>query len=83
MRYRRVPEFVEAHRISSWVPHDELPVIKHRQLARQVGAFGEFMLESSADLNNMIFPAGSNFIFGSWICIADDRGLLQSRLMEV
>ena len=31
----------------------------------------------------MIFRAGSTFFFGSWICIADDRGLLQSRLMEI
>jgi hypothetical protein len=43
-----------------------LPVIKHQQLARQVGAFDEFALESSMDLNiTMVFPAGSTFIFGS------------------
>jgi len=42
-----------------------LPVLKHRQLARQVGAFGEFATESSADLDNMIFSAALTFIFGS------------------
>jgi hypothetical protein len=60
-----------------------LPVIKHRQLVRQVGAFGDFAIESSADHNNMIFSAGTTFIFGSWICEADDNGKFQSRLMEI
>jgi hypothetical protein len=54
-----------------------LPVIKHQQLARQVGAFDEFALESSMDLNiTMVFPAGSTFIFGSWIYMADNSGRL-------
>ena len=57
-------------------------MVKHRQLARQVGAFGEFASESSTDLDNMIFSTGSTFIFGSWICEADDNGKLQSRLLE-
>ena len=48
-------------------------MVKHRQLARQVGAFGEFASESST---------GSTFIFGSWICEAGDDGKLQSRLLE-
>jgi hypothetical protein len=30
----------------------------------------------------MIFLMGSTFIFGSWICEADDDGKLQSRLLE-
>ena len=30
----------------------------------------------------MIFSTGSTFIFGSWICEADDDGKLQSRLLE-
>jgi len=51
-------------------------------MARQVGAFGEFASESSTDLDNMIFSMGSTFIFGSWICEADDNGKLQSRLLE-
>ena len=57
-------------------------MVKHRQLARQVGAFGEFASESSMDLNNMIFSTGSTFIYGSWICEADNNGKLQSRLLE-
>jgi hypothetical protein len=30
----------------------------------------------------MIFPMGSIFIFGSWVCEADDKGNLQGRLIE-
>jgi hypothetical protein len=30
----------------------------------------------------MIFPMGSVFIFGSWVCEADDEGNLQVRLVE-
>ena len=57
-------------------------MVKHRQLARQVGAFGDFASESSTDLDNMIFLTGSTFIFGSWIYEAGDNGKLQSRLLE-
>ena len=56
-------------------------MVKHRQLARQVGAFGDFASESSMDLDNMIFPTESTFIFGSWICEAGDDGKLQNRLL--
>jgi hypothetical protein len=31
----------------------------------------------------MIFPVGSTFIFGSWICVADGDGRLQSQLTEI
>jgi hypothetical protein len=31
----------------------------------------------------MIFRAGSTFVFGSWICTADDCGQLQGRLVEI
>ena len=34
------------------------------------------------DLNSTIFSTGSTFIFGSWICEADDNGNLQSCLLE-
>jgi len=57
-------------------------MVKHRQLARQVGAFGDFASESSMDLDNMIFSKGSIFIFGSWIYEAGDDGKLQSCLLE-
>jgi hypothetical protein len=50
---------------------------------RQVGAFDEFTLESSTDFGDMIFPAGLTFVFGSWICVANDDGKLQSQLMEI
>ena len=57
-------------------------MVKQRQLARQVGAFGEFASESSMDLDSMIFSTGSTFIFGSWIYEAGDDGKLQSRLLK-
>ena len=57
-------------------------MIKHRQLARQVGAFSEIASESSMDLDNMIFSTRSTFIFGSWICEAGDNGKVQSCLLE-
>ena len=33
-------------------------------------------------LDSMIFSTRSTFIFGSWICEADDNGKLQSRLLK-
>jgi hypothetical protein len=57
-------------------------VIKHQQLARQVGAFGGFALKTLMDLDNMFFPMGSTFIFGSWICEVDDDGKFQGRHLE-
>jgi hypothetical protein len=30
----------------------------------------------------MIFPMGSIFIFGLWVCEADDKGILQGHLVE-
>ena len=57
-------------------------MVKHRQLARQVGAFGDFASEGSTNLDNMIFSKGTTFIFGLWICKAGDDGKLQGRLLE-
>jgi hypothetical protein len=51
-------------------------VIKHRQLARQVGAFDGFASKSLMEPDNMIFLTGSTFTFGSWICEVDDKGKL-------
>jgi hypothetical protein len=76
LRYRRVlrtPKPFE-HRLG--YPRGELPIIKHRQLARQVGAFGDSAVESSVDHDNMIFSVGTAFIFGSWIYEADDNDKL-------
>jgi hypothetical protein len=57
-------------------------VVKHRQLARQVRAFGAIAIKSSTDFDNMIFPMGSIFIFGSWICEVDDKGNLHGHLIK-
>ena len=57
-------------------------MVKRRQLARQVGAFGNFASESLMDLDNMIFSKGSTFIFGSWIYEAGDDSKLRGRLLE-
>ena len=50
---------------------------------RSVGAFGDFAIDSSADLDNMIFSMGTTFIFGSWIYEADSHDKLQSHLMQI
>jgi hypothetical protein len=34
------------------------------------------------DLDNIIFQTGSTFIFGSWICEADNNGKLQGHLFK-
>jgi hypothetical protein len=57
-------------------------VVKHRQLARQVGAFGTIAIKNSTDFDDMIFPTGSIFIFKSWVCKVDNEGNLQGCLVE-
>jgi hypothetical protein len=57
-------------------------VVKHRQLARQVGAFGAIAIKSSTDFDDMIFPMGSIFIFGSWVCKANDKDNLHGHLIK-
>jgi hypothetical protein len=57
-------------------------VVKHRQLARQVGAFGAIAIKSSTDFDDMIFLMGSTFIFASWVCEADDKGNLHGHLVK-
>jgi hypothetical protein len=57
-------------------------VVKHRQLVPQVGAFGAITIKSSMDFDDMIFLMGSIFIFGSWVCEADDKGNLHGCLVE-
>jgi hypothetical protein len=34
------------------------------------------------DFDDMIFPMGSIFIFGSWVCEADNKGNLHGHLVE-
>jgi hypothetical protein len=63
-----------------------LPVVKRRQLAHQIGAFGEFAFESSMDLDitmGFFFRWDPTFIFGSWNGTVDDSGKLQRRLVEI
>ena len=79
-------EFIKAHRTPfqpPGYPRDGLSVIKHQQLTRQVGTFDEFAIDTSADLDYMIFSAGSTFVFGSLIYVADDHGQLQSHLIKI
>jgi hypothetical protein len=63
-------------------PRGRLSVVKLRQLARQVGAFGAIAIKSSTDFDDMIFSMGSIFIFGSWVCEANDKGNLHGYLVE-
>jgi hypothetical protein len=57
-------------------------VVKHRQLVRQVGAYSVITIKSSTDFDNTIFPTGSIFIFGSWICEANSDGNLHGCLVK-
>jgi hypothetical protein len=66
----------------SWVPPWQAISDKTSTSGRQVGAFGGFALETSMDLDNMLFPAGSTFVFGSWIFEAGGDNKLQGRLLE-
>jgi hypothetical protein len=45
-------------------------------------AFGTITIKSSTNFDNMIFLKGSIFIFGSWVCEADDESNLQGRLVK-
>jgi hypothetical protein len=49
---------------------------------RQVGAFDAITIKSSTDFDDMIFLIGSIFIFGSWVCEADDKGNHHGYLVE-
>jgi hypothetical protein len=59
-----------------------LLVVKHRQLACQVGAYGVIAIKSSTDFDDMIFPTGSIFILRSWICEANSEGNIHGCLIE-
>jgi hypothetical protein len=49
---------------------------------RQVGAFGAIATKNSTDFDDMIFPLGSVFVFGSWVFKTDEKGNFQGRLIE-
>jgi hypothetical protein len=58
-------------------------VVKHRQLARQVGVFIEHPPENSMasfNFTSVMLDEGMTFIFGSWICVANDLGGFNSHL---
>jgi hypothetical protein len=60
-------------------------VVKHQQLARQVGVFIEHPLENSmASLRftSTMLDEGTTLIFGSWICIANSFGGFNSDLVD-
>jgi hypothetical protein len=60
-------------------------VVKHRQLARQVGAFIEHPPENSMvsfNFTSVVLDEGTAFTFGSWLCIADDGGGFNSHHAE-
>jgi hypothetical protein len=52
-------------------------VVKHQQLARQVGVFIEHPLENSMasfNFTSTMLDEGTTFIFGSWIYVANSSG---------
>jgi hypothetical protein len=46
------------------------------------GLFSAIEINNSTDFDDMIFPMGSIFIFGSWVCKANDEGNLQGCLVK-
>jgi hypothetical protein len=60
-------------------------VVKYRQLARQVGVFIEHPpenLTASLSFTSTVLDEGTTFIFGSWICVANGSGGLNSHLVN-
>jgi hypothetical protein len=58
-------------------------VVKHRQLARQVGVFIEHPPENSMasfNFTSAMLDEGTTFIFGFWICVANGSGGFNSHL---
>ena len=59
--------------LSSGYP-SENPTVKHRQLAPTVGKIAKDQQKNSMASFDFSFPmidAGTTFIFGSWVCIAN------------
>jgi hypothetical protein len=60
-------------------------VVKHRQLARQVGVFIEHPPENSTaslSFTSTVLDEGTTFIFGSWICITNSLDGFNSHLID-
>jgi len=56
---------------------------KHRQLARQVGAFVEINSANSMasfTFNSAVLDQGTAFVFGSWVYVANGSGGFDSHL---
>jgi hypothetical protein len=59
--------------------------VKHRQLACQVGVFIEHPPENtmaSFNFTSAVLDEGMVLTFGSWFCIANDRGGFNSYLLK-
>jgi hypothetical protein len=60
-------------------------VVKHRQLARQVGVFIEHPPKNpmaSFNFTSAVLDEGITFIFGSWIWVANGLGGFNSHLVD-
>jgi hypothetical protein len=58
-------------------------VVKHRQLAHQVGGLIEDPPENSMasfNFSSVVLDEGTTFIFGSWICVTNGSGGFNSHL---
>ena len=66
--HRRVPHTLKPEQNCPGDPRGRLSVVKHQQLARQVGAFGEFASESLTDLVIKI-----NLLGTAWLLLRDDN----------
>jgi hypothetical protein len=57
--------------------------VKHQQLARHVGGFGDDHrknLIAPFNFNHALLDKGTTFIFGSWVCIANGSSGFHSHL---
>jgi hypothetical protein len=63
----------------------ENPTVKHRQLAPTVGQLAKDQQKNSMAFFEFSFPAidaGTTFVFGSWVCIANGSGGFSSHLID-
>jgi hypothetical protein len=61
-------------------------VVKHRQLARQVGGRIEDPPANSMasfKFTSAVSPRGTTFIFSSWVCIADGAGNFRQFIVDM
>ena len=60
-------------------------MVKHRQLAPTVGLIGKDQQKNLMASFGFSFPAidaGTTFIFGSWVCIANGSGGFSTHLID-